>query len=55
MMDAISREHIEDAMFARMVNLRAEGSLDFNMTRETANELILKGYHQARVALTKEA
>lgn len=51
MMGAIAREHIEDAVHARMVGLKAgSGSLNFNMNREEAEALIESGYNQAKRA-----
>jgi len=52
MMDALSREHIEDAIFARMIQLDHKGgALNFQMNREEALDLFNAGYAQAKKAL----
>jgi NTE family protein len=51
MLDALSQEHIEDAMYARTALLKHDGgSLNFKMTREEAQTLLNEGYAQAKAA-----
>ena len=48
MMEASTREHIDDAVFARTVILKVKGSsTDFNMSLKEATKLLRNGYKMA--------
>jgi NTE family protein len=54
--EASTREHIEDAVHARIIRLDIKGSgTDFDMSDETALEVINTGFEQTARALTKMA
>lgn len=56
MIEATTREHIEDAMFARTITLRtSHGGLNFGMTEADVDHMVQEGYDSADKWLRKNA